>query len=428
MIHSLKTQNIGPFPNMELTFGDRLNIITGDNGLGKSFLLDIIWWALTRKWPRDVNKRLTQGYMARPSKKRAGRIEFFLTTNAKAQVSYPSTFDYAGQAWTGRAGRPHNPGLVLYAMADGSFAVWDSARNYWKKKGNVDIQDRPPAYVFTPAEVWDGLSVDGVQHCNGLILDWAGWQKEAREPYKTLEKLLANLSPPDEPLAPGALTRISLDDVRDMPTVRMPYGEEAVPLVFASSAIRRVLALAYLLVWSIEEHKRASDLLNQPPANYVTFLIDELEAHLHPRWQRSLVPSLLDAMSALMANSAVQFILTTHSPLVLSSLESVFNQRGNKDAWFDIDLVGGAVRIEHRSFEKQGSTANWLTSTAFDLPTDYSLPKEALWQRLDAAARNDNLLESEARELERQMHETLPELDPLWVRWRKFIRAKGWDA
>lgn len=428
MIHSLNTQNIGPFPNMEITFGDRLNIITGDNGLGKSFLLDIIWWALTRKWPRDVNRRLTQGYMARPNRKQVGKIEFFLTTNAQTPVAYSSTFDYSGQAWTGRPGRPHNPGLVLYAMADGSFAVWDSARNYWKKKGNMDIQDRPPAYVFSPAEVWDGLAVDSAQLCNGLIRDWASWQKEGQEPYKALEELLSRLSPPGEPLAPGDLTRISLDDVRDMPTVRMAYGEEPVPLVFASSAIRRVLALAYLLVWSIEEHKQASELLNQPPANYVTFLIDEIEAHLHPQWQRSLVPSLLTAMSELMKTSVVQIIMTTHSPLVLSSLENVFDSSGSKDVWFDINLVNGAAEITHRPFEKQGSTANWLTSAAFDLPSDYSLPKEKLWQKLDAAAHNENLSESEAHELEQEMHEILPDIDPLWIRWRKFMRSKGWDA
>ncbi len=46
---------------MFLHFGLRLNIITGDNSLGKSFILDVVWWALTgtldsvRPLP-DVNK------------------------------------------------------------------------------------------------------------------------------------------------------------------------------------------------------------------------------------------------------------------------------------------------------------------------------------------------------------------------------------
>jgi recombinational DNA repair ATPase RecF len=29
-----------------------MNFLVGDNGLGKSFLLDAAWWALTRTWAR----------------------------------------------------------------------------------------------------------------------------------------------------------------------------------------------------------------------------------------------------------------------------------------------------------------------------------------------------------------------------------------
>ncbi len=39
----------------------------------------------------------------------------------------------------GGAGRPENPGLVLYAMAHGGFAVWDPARNYRRTQNGVDI-------------------------------------------------------------------------------------------------------------------------------------------------------------------------------------------------------------------------------------------------------------------------------------------------
>lgn len=58
MIHTLRIQNTGPAPSLpEIEFGERLNLITGDNGLGKSFLLDIVWWALTRKWPGEAFSR-----------------------------------------------------------------------------------------------------------------------------------------------------------------------------------------------------------------------------------------------------------------------------------------------------------------------------------------------------------------------------------
>jgi hypothetical protein len=42
MLTYLKISNVGPSPIMELDLGERLNLITGDNGLGKSFLLDIV--------------------------------------------------------------------------------------------------------------------------------------------------------------------------------------------------------------------------------------------------------------------------------------------------------------------------------------------------------------------------------------------------
>ena len=45
-------------------------------------------------------------------------------------------------------------------------------------------------------------------------------------------------------------------------------------------------------------------------------LIDEIDLHLHPRWQRTALPSLRDTFPRL------QFILTTHSPQVLSSAEN----------------------------------------------------------------------------------------------------------
>ena len=35
---------------MEMVLSPRLNIITGDNGLGKTFLMDCAWWALTNTW------------------------------------------------------------------------------------------------------------------------------------------------------------------------------------------------------------------------------------------------------------------------------------------------------------------------------------------------------------------------------------------
>ena len=70
MIKHLKMSNIGPASKMELEFGKRLNLLTGDNGLGKSFLLDIAWWSMTCKWPAELNPKLTAGQVALPTDKK----------------------------------------------------------------------------------------------------------------------------------------------------------------------------------------------------------------------------------------------------------------------------------------------------------------------------------------------------------------------
>ena len=49
MLERLELENVGPAPKMALELAPRMNLITGDNGLGKSFLLDVAWWALTRR-------------------------------------------------------------------------------------------------------------------------------------------------------------------------------------------------------------------------------------------------------------------------------------------------------------------------------------------------------------------------------------------
>ena len=429
MLERLKITNVGPSPSMELDFGNRLNLLTGDNGLGKSFLLDIAWWSLTRKWPAEINPRLPAGLMAKPYEGGEAAIDFSFTAKTKP-VSYSSTFEREVQAWTGKAGRPSNPGLVLYAQVDGSFAAWDPARNYWRKKGNVDVQDRPPAYVFTPREVWDGLRDEerGLL-CNGLVSDWAGWQKEKGHVFKSLCTVLEALSPSgEEEIVPGELTRISLDDPRDIPTLKMPYGQ-SVPVLHASAGIRRIIALAYLLVWSWEEHNKASKLLDKQSTSQVIFLIDEIEAHLHPKWQRRIVGALLGVMKTLAPKAKVQIIAATHSPLVLASVEPFFDD--DLDAWFDLDFVAdekGNTQIEltRRPFVRRGDVSNWLTSEAFDLPSARSLEAEKTLKDAAIALGDETFDVRKARQLDAELRQVLGDTDPFWMRWRFVAEKKGW--
>ncbi|MFL5345615.1 MAG: AAA family ATPase [Hyalangium sp.] len=428
MLDSLQLQNVGPAPELKLELAPRLNLITGDNGLGKSFLLDVAWWALTRKWPQDLNANLTSGYAARPTDITKRASIAFEVESKTGRVKYESPYVADEQAWKGKAGRPWNPGLVIYALADGGFAVWDPARNYWKKQGNIDVQERLPAYIFSSKEVWDGLrlSVDGkpTQVSNGLVADWASWIREGRDDAKRMAAVLALLAPTvgDDSLKPGdSFARLSVNDARDIPTVRMGYGQD-VPILYASLGVRRIAALAYMLSWAWREHLVASRQLGQQPSSRVVMLFDEIEAHLHPRWQRAVVPALLKVVQTLTEDegASVQLIAATHSPLVLASVEPLFDVE--KDAWFDLDLEGGQVELRKREYVRLGEVGNWLVSDAFDLKEPRSLEGErAVRAARDVlSAKAPSLEEIEAAD--KQLREAgLPDIDPFWVRWDYFV-------
>ncbi len=152
----------------------------------------------------------------------------------------------------------------------------------------------------------------------------------------------------------------------------MPYGD--VPVIFLSAGIKRILSLAYLLVWTWEGHKVASQNIDKAPQSKLVFLIDEMEAHLHPQWQRVIVPALLDVIKILEQQLEVQLIIATHSPLVLASLEPLFQDKS--DSLFTLDLVGQELVAKEIQYIKYGSINSWLTSEIFDLRRPYSVDAE----------------------------------------------------
>ncbi len=331
-------------------------------------------------------------------------------------------FRHPAQHWEMQERIGNEPSMVVYAKVDGGFSVWDFARKHQNRRQDLErTKERPDAYLFEPGQIWEGLRSDGKVLCNGLIHDWAFWQARNNEAFQQLCQVLKTLSPdPKEILSPGELTRISLDDVRDIPTLRMPYGQE-VPIVHAAAGIKRIVALAYLLVWTWQEHLRASELLAQEPTRRIIFLIDEIEAHLHPRWQRVILRALLQVMGALTgtADVEVQIIAVTHSPLVMASLEPLFDEE--RDRVFHFDLRAERVILEEVPWAKQGDAANWLVSEAFGLQQARSLEAERAIEAAEAFMRGDraalpaDLASQDA--IHQELCRVLAGHDPFWPRW-----------
>lgn len=418
MLRTLQIAGVGPVDDLRIDLAQRLNLIAGDNGLGKSFLLDAVWWALTHTWasvpmePRQVPARISATWQGASS---AGKPTRFETEYSADNLRWSWRFERSDEVET----RLTMPGLIVHARVDGGFAVHDSMRTslaFWKKGESGSI------FKLDPQEVWDGKVVDGSPRCNGLIRDWVDWQREGTDgslAFQRLRRVLTRLSPEaGEELRPGPPARLP-DDSRAIPTLRMPYG--VVPITHASAGMRRIAALAYVLVWAFEENAVAAARTRQRPERRLLFLIDEIEAHLHPRWQRVVMPALLNVGVEIdtpeLEPTQVQFLVTTHSPLVLASLEPHFDIA--RDALWTLDLVGNSVRATKTLWERHGNASNWLTSDVFDLKSSRSKEAEAVITRIDAI---DPSAPPRARELdaiEREMARVLGELDPLWPRWRE---------
>lgn len=416
----LEIEEIGPAGKFRYEPGDRLNLITGDNSLGKTFLLDLIWWALTETW---------SGYEALPRKeapKNKPSISFEVNASTRRAKPLIAEYNWKKQTWQAKPKREATSGIVIYARFNGAFAIWDPARA-GLAEDSIDWGNG--AVLFNPSQVWEGLKAPvsrGDQWIsNGLLLDWIRWQtsgEEYRTRFDALCSCLSALSPSeDEPLRPGKPQRRLKLGSRELPTIEMAYGD--VPVQLASAGIQRVLALAYVLVWSWYEHLAITSDLRIKPQQHLVLLVDEVEAHLHPRWQRVIVPALIKVIEELTRDLTPQIHLATHSPLVLASTEPCFLEECDK--LHHLRLDGQEVVLEELPFVKRGRADLWLMSDAFGLDQARSVPASqaiATAKRLQQAKSPTRMDVSDTHRL---LVQYLAPDDEFWPLWLFFAKKHG---
>lgn len=416
MLNHIKLTNVGPAESLRFDFAPRLNIITGDNGLGKSFILDVAWWALTGNWagepaaPRAKGTAIEFGdAMLSPYRDDTLRAEYNFSLPARQAWTYPG--------WQFSPSR-----LVMYVQIDNSVSVLDKS----KIKHQTLADDTTSGILhFSSDDIWGGLADGGRVLCNGMIVDWANWTTRAPEVFAQFTAALKTLSARDsEPMRPGPLMRTAIDDVRDIPTLEMPYGR--VPITQVSAGMKRILGIAYLLVWSWNEHRRVAEMMGRQPTSSIVLLIDEIEAHLHPQWQRRILPAIHQAAKALAPEVDVQILAVTHSPLVLASMESEFD--AEKDALFKFDLDDDSkVTADKMDWRPRGDASSWLTSEIFGLGQARSIEAERAIENAMAAMRDSTLPIDKVREIHHELHSVLKDFDPFWPRWLVRAAAAGVD-
>lgn len=412
MLKYLHLKNVGLAPDVQVEWAERLSLIAGDNGLGKSFLLDLAWWALTRTWA---------GSVARPMATKKATIGYLVKGKGAAAKPVTSDFHRPDSSWPLPQARPVMPGIVVYIRIDGGFSVWDPARNYWRTDPS-----RPAAYHFKADEVWNGLDVNGQRVCEGLERDWVNWQEGRKPQFRALEKVLEVMSPALEPLRAGQPQRVFIGEGRDRPTLLV--GNQTVPVALASAGVRRILALVYFLVWAWHEHAAAARLLGKKPEDRFVILFDEPETHLHPRWQRTVLPSLFKAVDELRgkAGTPPQVMVATHSPLVAASIEPIFDAA--LDDLIHLSLKDGAVAIDQGGWATQGDVTNWLVSETFGLEQARSKEAEEAIEAAEAFMRGERNLPpglATKAAIHARLQRLLPAGDVFWPRWIVSTQPKG---
>lgn len=409
---SLRLTEIGPARRFDLDFGHRLTLIAGDNGLGKTFLLDAAWWALTGNWA---------GRQATPvvdSLRKNSAIQFGVRYAGKpTHKKFSSCFDGRSRTWSDvNREEASVQALCLYSRVDGSIAVSDEVR------GSLRAGERRSLDVYASDQVWDGKGGE----IEGLVRDWANWQmshdhEDDTDAYSTLVQLLEHLSSDDlGPLAPGAPVRLP-GDPRTIPTIRFAYGD--VPIVMSSAGVRRILTLAYVVTWTWQEHVIAARQVGREPVRKMVLLIDEVEAHLHPRWQRSVLPALMTVGKLLSREMEMQVIAATHSPLVLSSIETDFSS--DADVLYHLALRDADVMLKRLDYQKYGDSSAWLTSPVFELRHARSRQAETAIEKakkLQLAGEPDP---SGVRAVTEELRRCLAPDDPFWPRWMYFAEKAG---
>lgn len=399
-ISSLELKNVGPVNDIKINFGDRLNIITGDNGLGKTFIIDCSWWALTSTWinnpacPKKTSKK--------------SRITYSISNRIKNVLS--STYNATSNEWPREKNTLGLPGLIVYARVDGSYAIWDPI------KDKINSQQ----LLLNHDEVWNGVDTK----IEGLFRDWVKWQiLPEKYPFGIFKKVLEVMSPPDlGVLSPGYPVRI-FNNSKEIPTITHPYG--TVPIIQTSAGVRRIITLAYLMVWAWEEHKINATLQHKKPDSRMVVMVDELEAHLHPKWQRTILPALTKIQGILSDELDIQFIVTTHSPLVLASIEPFFREGQDKLFHMNLETNGINARIEELDFIRYGQVNSWLTSPIFNMKHARSKDAEIAIEKAKDIQSSLNYNAEEIQHIHDKLIETLAADDPFWPRWIYFVDKYG---
>jgi tetratricopeptide (TPR) repeat protein len=340
--------NVGPFQELSLELEANHTILLGDNSSGKTSILRAIALALVGEDPRGSS--LAQRTLKTDST--AGYIELVVN----------------GQPWRTELRRERDS---VFAEGPGTAPVDAGlclAIGFPALRGISLLDPNPGAIANSgsgPGDLLPLLSTAPDTRLDNLkqwIVNTGIRASDPKDPEaRQLRALLAEFFEIMRSLSPGV--DFSYEGInRETFEVMLTSTDGPITFDLLSRGITAVLGwIGVVLERMYETYPESKNPTEQP----VLVLVDEIDIHLHPEWQRSILPLLRERFPRM------SLIATTHSPLIVTSA---------KDADIihiarDDEGVPCTMRVD-RAF-RGASPDEVLTSPAFRMSSPLDLETDA---------------------------------------------------
>jgi predicted ATP-binding protein involved in virulence len=152
-----------------------------------------------------------------------------------------------------------------------------------------------------------------------------------------------------------------------------------------SLGYQTTLAWTTDLAWRLLRRYPGSE---DPLAEPAVVLVDEIDLHLHPRWQLRIIDDLSEIFKK------TQFVATAHSPLIVQVAQAA-NLVLLRKRESDVEIVNDPEVVRSWRVDQI------LTSELFDVPRSRDEQTERLFKRRDELIDNPSRSAAEESELER---------------------------
>lgn len=364
-VRSLRIENVRCFgsESQDLCFCDsdgvpnQWTILIGDNGTGKTTLLEcLIGFEFIETKPPFESMGLTPRFTTWVFRRRdvhfarCGTDEWEMTL----ETEWGTTLSAKKRNPTTGICSVHRDGDLM--MSDGSRAIaiptfysYGAARRMGATSLVEDSTDDATASLID-----DSAELRNAEEWL-LKLDYSASKpseirRSQRERFELVRFLLIDILPDVTDIRISAPTK-----QRPQPTAEFKTLDGWLPLDWVGYGYRTLIAwMVDFASRMVERYPRHKDPLKQP----AVVLVDEIDLHLHPKWQRSLMTFL----SKRFPNT--QFIVTAHSPIFVQAAT------GANIVLLRRDEAKGHVVIENNPASIRGWRVDQLlTSDLFGLKT-----------------------------------------------------------